>query len=81
MNLPYLLPHCNINVATQIADKLVKIVAKHRFSAIDDSDLGQVTISCGVATHPEGQQGLVEMADDCLFAAKRAGKGLARATI
>ena len=76
-----LLPHCNVNVATQIADKLVKLVAKHRFSAIDDSDLGQVTISCGVAAHPEDQKGLVEMADDCLFAAKRAGKGLVRVTV
>lgn len=76
-----LLPRCNINIATRIADKLVKLVAKHRFTSVDDSDLGQVTISCGVAAHPEGQQGLLEMADDCLFAAKKAGKGLVRATV
>ena len=75
-----LLPHCDISIATRIAQKLVKLVAKNRFSAMDDTDLGQVTISCGVAAHPKGHQGLLEMADDCLFAAKRAGKGLVRAT-
>lgn len=75
-----LLPRCDIDIARQVADKLVKIVAKHSFSAVDGSDLGRVTISCGVAAHPEDQQGLVEMADDCLFAAKRAGKGLVRTT-
>lgn len=75
-----LIPRCNINTATQIADKLVKLVAKHRFRAADGSDLGQITISCGVAVYREGQQGLVEMADDCLYAAKKAGNGLVRAT-
>ena len=40
--------------------------------------LTSITDSCGVAAHFEGQQGLVEMADDCLFAAKKAGKGLVR---
>lgn len=75
-----LLPNCNIEIATQIANKLLKHVAKHRFSATDDSDLGQVTISCGVSAYPECQQGLLEMADDRLLAAKRAGKGLVMAT-
>ena len=75
-----LLPGCNINIATQIADKLVKHVARHHFRATDDSDLGPITISCGVSAHPEGQKGLLDMADDCLLAAKRAGKGLVMAT-
>jgi len=75
-----LLPGCNINIATQIADKLVKHVARHHFRATDDSDLGSITISCGVSAHPEGQKGLLDMADDCLLAAKRAGKGLVMAS-
>lgn len=75
-----LLPHCRIDAARQIANKLAKLVAKHPFTAVDGSGLVQVTISCGVAAHREGQQGLVEMADNCLLAAKRVGKGLVRAT-
>jgi len=75
-----LLLGCKINAARLIADKLVRLVAKHRFSAVDGSDLGRVTISCGVAAHREGQQGMLETADDCLRTAKRAGKGLVRAT-
>ena len=75
-----LLPHCGINIASRVADKLVRLVANHSFSAVDGSDLGRVTISCGVASQAEDHQSLVEMADDCLLAAKRAGKGLVRAT-
>jgi diguanylate cyclase len=72
-----ILPRTNLNVAGNVAEALrAAIQAKRLRRRSTNEDLGQVTISIGIARLQPGDtpQGLVERADACLYASKRNGR-------
>jgi len=72
-----ILPRVNARAAAQLAEALrAAIQAKRLRRRSTNEDLGQVTVSMGVARLQPGDtpQGLVERADACLYASKRNGR-------
>lgn len=72
-----ILPRANMKQAQQTADMLrAAIQAKRLRRRSTNEDLGQVTVSIGVARLQPGDtpQGLLERADACLYASKRNGR-------
>jgi len=69
-----LVPGCNINKAEQIAKKFVSEVSETPFKSSDGESLDGVTISCGVANYKGNLEEFMAAADNCLFAAKDAGR-------
>jgi diguanylate cyclase len=72
-----LLPRVGQRAATQIAEALrTAIQAKRLRRRSTNEDLGQVTVSMGIARLQPGDttQGFVERADACLYASKRNGR-------
>lgn len=71
------MPRVNARMAAQTAEVLrAAIQAKRLRRRSTNEDLGQVTISVGIARLQPGDtpQGLVERADACLYASKRNGR-------
>ncbi|MDX2274950.1 MAG: GGDEF domain-containing protein [Hyphomonadaceae bacterium] len=72
-----IMPRITQKAATQIAESLrAAIQAKRLRRRSTNEDLGQVTVSIGIARLQPGDtpQGLVERADACLYASKRNGR-------
>jgi diguanylate cyclase len=72
-----IMPRVTQNMANQIAESLrAAIQAKRLRRRSTNEDLGQVTVSVGIARLQSGDtpQGLVERADACLYASKRNGR-------
>ncbi len=72
-----IMPRADLKTATQTADALrTAIQAKRLRRRSTNEDLGQVTVSIGVARLQPGDtpQGLIERADACLYASKRNGR-------
>jgi diguanylate cyclase len=72
-----IMPRANMKSAAHTADALrVAIQTKRLRRRSTNEDLGQVTVSIGVARLQPGDtaQGLVERADACLYASKRGGR-------
>lgn len=72
-----ILPRATVKLATQTADMLrTAIQTKRLRRRSTNEDLGQVTVSIGLAQLQPGDtpQGLVERADACLYASKRNGR-------
>jgi diguanylate cyclase len=72
-----IMPRVNVRVAAQTAEALRgAIQAKRLRRRSTNEDLGQVTVSMGIARLQPGDtpQGLVERADACLYASKRNGR-------
>lgn len=71
------MPRVNLKTAGQVAEALrAAIQAKRLRRRSTNEDLGQVTVSIGIARMQPGDtpQGLVERADACLYASKRNGR-------
>lgn len=71
------LPRVSMKIAAQTAESLrAAIQAKRLRRRSTNEDLGQVTVSIGIARLQPGDtvQGLVERADACLYASKRNGR-------
>lgn len=72
-----IMPRVNIRTAAHTAETLrATIQAKRLRRRSTNEDLGQVTVSIGIARLQPGDtvQGLVERADACLYASKRNGR-------
>ena len=72
-----IMPRASMKLAAQTADALrAAIQTKRLRRRSTNEDLGQVTVSVGVARLQTGDtvQGLVERADACLYASKRNGR-------
>ena len=72
-----IMPRASLKLAGQTADALrAAIQAKRLRRRSTNEDLGQVTVSIGLARLQTGDtaQGLVERADACLYASKRNGR-------
>jgi diguanylate cyclase len=72
-----IMPRADLKMAAQIADALRSAIQGKRLRRRStNEDLGQVTVSVGVARLQTGDtaQGLVERADACLYASKRNGR-------
>lgn len=72
-----LLPRVTPRVAAQTAEALrAAIQTKRLRRRSTNEDLGQVTVSIGIARLQPGDtaQGFVERADACLYASKRNGR-------
>jgi diguanylate cyclase (GGDEF)-like protein len=69
-----LVPGCNINKAEQIAKKFVTEISETQFKSSDEESLDGVTVSCGVANYKGNLEEFMAAADNCLFAAKDAGR-------
>jgi diguanylate cyclase len=72
-----IMPRADTKVAAATADALrAAIQAKRLRRRSTNEDLGQVTVSIGVARLQPGDtpQGLIERADACLYASKRNGR-------
>jgi diguanylate cyclase len=72
-----IMPRANARAAAQTAEALrAAIQAKRLRRRSTNEDLGQVTVSMGIARLQPGDtpQGLVERADACLYASKRNGR-------
>jgi len=72
-----IMPRASMKLASQTADALrTAIQTKRLRRRSTNEDLGQVTVSIGVARLQPGDtpQGLVERADACLYASKRNGR-------
>jgi len=72
-----LLPRMNVRAAAHVAETLrAAIQTKRLRRRSTNEDLGQVTISIGIARLQPGDtpQGFVERADACLYASKRNGR-------
>jgi diguanylate cyclase len=71
------LPRISLEQARQLGETLrTTIQAKRLRRRSTNEDLGQVTISCGIARLQPGDtpQGFMERADGCLYASKRDGR-------
>ena len=71
-----LVPGCEITKAEHVAKGLIKRVSNHQFGNLEGQPAERITISCGVACYEGSMEAFVGEADRCLFAAKKAGKGL-----
>jgi diguanylate cyclase (GGDEF)-like protein len=69
-----LVPGCNISKAEQIANKFVTEISETQFKSSDEQSLDGVTVSCGVANYKGNLEDFMTAADNCLFAAKDAGR-------
>ena len=72
-----IMPRMNMKYAGQVAEALrAAIQAKRLRRRSTNEDLGQVTVSIGIARLQPGDtpQGLIERADACLYASKRNGR-------
>jgi diguanylate cyclase len=72
-----IMPRVSMKMAAQTAEALrAAIQAKRLRRRSTNEDLGQVTVSLGIAQLQPGDtpQGLVERADACLYASKRGGR-------
>ncbi len=72
-----ILPNTALSDATALADQIRKKIATRELRVrANGVRLGTVTISIGVAEYRagEGSSSLIERADSCLYAAKRAGR-------
>jgi diguanylate cyclase len=71
------LPKTTLRAAIIVADHIRRaVVNKELLKRSTGEPLGRVTISVGAAhlRHDESSQSLIERADACLYAAKRAGR-------
>ena len=71
------LPNTVLRSATTVADHIRRaVMTKQLVKRSTHEQLGRITISIGVATLRDGDtsQSLIERADACLYAAKRAGR-------
>nr|WP_240948429.1 diguanylate cyclase [Bacillus sp. RO1] len=71
-----ILPDCPHHQAKEIAERIRKAVEKHSFQ-VSPNEMVKLTISIGVATYPEtvsDTNQIVDMADECLYKAKRSGR-------
>ena len=74
------LPETSVNEATDLADRLLKIVSEHEFSITDDKTIS-ITTSIGIATYPTHStiiDALLNKADRALYEAKHAGRNCVR---
>jgi diguanylate cyclase len=72
-----ILPNTNLDEATSVAENLRKAIASREvIKRATGEHLGRVTLSIGVAHRHAGEtaQALIEVADTCLYAAKKAGR-------
>ncbi len=72
-----IMPRASVRMASQTAEGLRSAIqAKRLRRRSTNEDLGQVTVSMGIARLQSGDtpQGLVERADACLYASKRNGR-------
>src|SRR5262249_60537845 len=72
-----ILPDTTLQQAELVADKLRRVVAANEIIRRPTGEsLGHVTLSIGVATLHTGEttQALIEVADACLYAAKKSGR-------
>ncbi|MES1200507.1 MAG: GGDEF domain-containing protein, partial [Pseudomonadota bacterium] len=72
-----IMPRTNLKIAAQTAEALRNVIQTKRLRRRStNEDLGQVTISVGIARLQPGDtpQGLVERSDACLYASKRNGR-------
>jgi diguanylate cyclase (GGDEF)-like protein len=73
-----LMPHTNTETAHPLAQRILKTVQSHAFSA--NGDIFHITLSIGLATYPSPVAGiktksaLLSAADQALYRAKRTGK-------
>src|SRR5690242_984877 len=77
------LPNTNLRAAMTVADHIrCAVMSKELMKRSTGEHLGHVTISIGVATLQSGDtaQILIERADACLYAAKRAGRNRVMST-
>jgi diguanylate cyclase (GGDEF)-like protein len=73
-----LLPGEDRESAAAVAEKLCRAVARSQFPRMETQPGGHLSISVGVASHPEDAsdpQGLLHRADLALYAAKESGRG------
>ncbi len=71
-----ILPETPKQAAAQVAERI-----RSRVALTEHEGLPSVTISCGVATYPEDASSIRELttrADDCMYAAKAAGRNAVR---
>ena len=71
-----ILPDCQNNRAVEIAEQIRSAVESHAFP-ISSTETIFITISIGVATYPETVEipdNMPEIADECLYEAKRTGR-------
>ncbi|WP_226681724.1 GGDEF domain-containing protein [Sutcliffiella horikoshii] len=71
-----ILPDCPHHLAKEIAERIRKAVEIHNFH-VSPKETVKLTISIGVATYPEtvsDTNQIVDMADECLYKAKRSGR-------
>jgi diguanylate cyclase (GGDEF)-like protein len=71
------LPETGKDEATRMAERIHREVRNHGFHLAETQPLGRLTVSLGVATHPEDtmdRDELVEFADRAMYQAKREGR-------
>jgi diguanylate cyclase (GGDEF)-like protein len=71
-----ILPNTDSETAAQRADLLCQSTARLELS-MNGNDLGKITISVGVATHPlhgQTRDSLIRSADEALYTAKQNGR-------
>ena len=72
-----ILPSTQLRSALTVADHIRRaVMSKELMKRSTGEHLGRITVSIGVASWGKGEnsQGLIERADDCLYAAKRSGR-------
>lgn len=75
--LVVLLPDTEKHGATEIAEKLVKVIHDHTFPHRERQPLGFISVSLGLATFPndaKNKEDLIQKADTALYSAKAGGK-------
>ena len=78
------LPDTMLGSAIAVADNIRRaIMSKELVKRSSGQRLGRVTVSIGVATlqHFDNPQSLIERADNCMYVAKRSGRGCVRSEI
>jgi diguanylate cyclase len=72
-----ILPNTNLGEAVTVAESLRKVIASREITKRSTGEsLGRISLSIGLAHRHAGEtaQALIEAADTCLYAAKKAGR-------
>lgn len=71
------LPHTALDVGLEVAERVRNAIAQHDFGQAAGRDIGQVTVSIGVASSPDhgaSSTALIRCADEALYTAKHEGR-------
>ena len=75
-----ILPKCDKEIASKVAERLLSKVKAHNFQVINQKEMSHLhlSVSIGIASYPEdatGVEDVLRIADETMYEAKKTGRG------